>query len=430
MKVGGNSDLFYGSYTALRGPVIVMNDFYYALKNKMVWICALGYFVDMFDLVLFGIVRVPSLKDIGVAEDQIHAIGAQLLNYQMAGLIAGGFIWGLWGDKAGRLKTLFASIFIYSLANILNAFVTQVETYAVLRFVAGFGLAGELGVAVTLLTEILPQKIRGLGTMIIGFAGFLGAISAALTANYFSWKIAYITGGTVGLALLITRVSAQESFLFSNSKVKNTFHQTLQILFTSKERLIKYLKLLLVGVPIWYVAGILIYFAPEFANELNIKEPVSAGSAIMWCYVGSLLGDIFSGFLSQVLQSRKKSIFCFLLVILFSFNFYFFFLNGASAIQLYFICFLLGIGNGYWTLLITMSAENFGTNLRATVSTSIPNLVRGAVIPLSFLFQFGTQHFSKLQTAWSLGWMCLLIAFLSLTLLPETFHHHMDYQEE
>lgn len=407
-----------------------MNDFYKVIKNKMVWICALGYFVDMFDLVLFGIVRIPSLKDIGVHEDQIHSIGAQLLNYQMAGLIAGGFIWGLWGDKAGRLKTLFASIFIYSLANILNAFVTNVEMYAVLRFIAGFGLAGELGVAVTLLAEILPQKIRGLGTMIIGFSGFLGAISAAVTASYFSWKITYLAGGIVGFTLLITRFSAQESLLFSNSKVQNKFHQSLKMLFTSKERLWKYFKLLLVGVPIWYVAGILIYFAPEFAKELNITEPVLAGSAILWCYVGSLLGDISSGVISQIVKSRKKAIFCFLLTIFISVSCYFFLLKGATAFQFYIICFLLGIGNGYWTLLITMSAEHFGTNLRATVSTSIPNLIRGSVIPLSFLFQLGNQYFSRLQSAWYLGLICLFIAFLSLKALQDTFHNHLDYREE
>jgi len=316
-----------------------MSELNTVLKNKMVWICALGYFVDMFDLVLFGIVRIPSLKALGVAEIDIQKIGAQLLNYQMTGLIIGGFFWGLMGDKVGRLKTLFASIFLYSLANLLNAFIINIDYYAFLRFLAGFGLAGELGVAVTLIAEILPKNNRGFGTTIIGFAGFLGAICAALTARYSTWKIIYLIGGIIGFILLITRLSAHESILFSKSNQKNQFHKTIKLLFTSRDRVWRYFKLILVGIPIWFVSGILIYFSPEFSKELNVDGTVLAGSAILWCYMGSLLGDIFSGYISQKLKSRKKAINFFLWLLCFVIIGYVFFTSKCHDISILYYLF-------------------------------------------------------------------------------------------
>ena len=394
-----------------------------------VLVAALGYMVDMYDLFLFSIVRVPSLKSLGLEGDSLLSDGIFLLNLQMAGLLIGGIVWGIIGDKKGRLSVLFGSILIYSLANIGNGFVTTVNQYAVLRFIAGFGLAGELGAGITLVAEILPKAIRGYGTTLVATMGVLGAILAYLITYLFDWRLSYFIGGGLGLVLLILRISVFESGMFEKLKVRNIKRGNLAMLFGNKTRLIKYMNSILIGLPIWFVVGILITFSPEFGKAIGLSEPVDAGKAVMFFFAGQVAGDIVSGFLSQYTKSRKKIILLFILISLTFVSIYLLFPSSDLTV-FYIICVCLGVGNGYWTLFVTVAAELFGTNLRATVATSAPNFVRGAVIPLTMLFIYGKNQFGILQSAMGVGLLAFGIALLSLRFLEETYSKDLDYTEQ
>ena len=394
-----------------------------------VMVAALGYMVDMYDLFLFSIVRVPSLKSLGLEGDSLMSDGIFLLNLQMAGLLIGGIVWGIIGDKKGRLSVLFGSILIYSLANIGNGFVTTVNQYAVLRFIAGFGLAGELGAGITLVAEILPKAIRGYGTTLVATMGVLGAILAYFVTYLFDWRLSYFIGGGLGLILLVLRISVFESGMFEKLKSKNIQRGNLVMLFGNKARLIKYLNSILIGLPIWFVVGILITFSPEFGKALGLSEPVEAGKAVMLAFAGQVVGDILSGFLSQYLQSRKKVI---LMFILLSFCFVLVYLLApiTSVTMFYVVCVCLGLFNGYWTLFVTVAAELFGTNLRATVATTVPNFVRGAVIPLTSLFLLGKNYFGTVYSALGVGLLAFSISLIALKFLEETFTKDLDYTEQ
>jgi putative MFS transporter len=402
------------------------------LKNKLVWIAALGYFVDLYDLVLYGVVRVSSLKSIGVPDSEIFTVGASLLNWQMGGMLIGGFVWGAIGDKQGRREALFGSILIYSLATFLNGFATDIETYSALRFVAGFGLAGELGAAVTLVSEALPQQIRGMGTAFIATVGFGGAALSSWVNQHLDWRHAYQIGGILGIFLLIARVRFHESSLYTEAKTKlpdvkwGSFGQ---IIFNRK-RMGLFTLGLIAGIPIWYVAGILSYFAPELAKAFRVTGEVTAGTTIMMGYIGAMAGDIACGLLSQRLQSRKKAVLIFMttgaLVSLGSA----FFLQNSTPDAFYISRLIIGFGNGYVAMLIAWMAEVFGTNLRATVTITISNLIRGSVIPLLLILdQLKTRMDLTSATLW-IGVFCFSGAWIACLLIPETFHRNLDYLEK
>jgi MFS family permease len=391
-------------------------------------VAALGYLVDMYDLFLFSVVRVPSLKSLGVSGDDLLSDGILLLDMQMAGLLVGGVFWGVLGDKKGRLSVLFGSIVIYSLANIANGFVTTIPQYAVLRFIAGVGLAGELGAGITLVAEILPKQIRGWGTTLVATMGVLGAILAYFVADLFEWRISYFIGGSLGLVLLVLRMRVFESGIFIKLKHTNVKRGNILMLFNNWSRFIKYFKCILVGLPIWFVVGILITFSPEFGMAMGLDEPVVAGKAVMLAFSGQVLGDIISGALSQHLKSRKKVILLFMLMSLCFILVYLLFPVGKLT-TFYAICACLGFANGYWTLFITIGAELFGTNLRATVATSVPNFVRGAIIPLTTLFLRFKLHFGIIHSALIVGTCTIAVALLALYFLDETFHKDLNYEE-
>lgn len=399
------------------------------LLSLPVLVAALGYMVDMYDLFLFSIVRVPSLTEIGIPEDQLLDKGVYLLNLQMAGLLIGGLVWGILGDKRGRLSVLFGSILIYSLANIGNGFVTTMEQYAVLRFIAGFGLAGELGAGVTLVSEVLPKAIRGLGTTLVATMGLLGSIAAYFVQNIFAWRASYIVGGVLGLLLLVMRVSVLESGMFAKTKDRHAARGSLSLLFSNRSRALKYLQSILIGLPIWFVVGILVNFSFEFGKAFNISEPVNVGKAVMLTFTGQVAGDIISGLLSQYLQSRKKVIGLFvvssLIMVLI-----FLLVPMSSAAMVYTLCLFLGLFNGYWTLFVTVAAELFGTNLRATVATTVPNFVRASVIPLAWIFRSLTPQFGMIYSALIAGLLAFSIALIALWFLEETFSKDLDYIEE
>ena len=392
-----------------------------------VLVAALGYLVDMYDLFLFSVVRVPSLKELGVTGDQLLPEGITLLNMQMAGMLIGGVLWGVLGDKRGRLSVLFGSIIMYSLANIANGFVTSLEMYAVLRFIAGVGLAGELGAGITLVTEVLPKEIRGYGTTLVATLGVLGAILAYFVADLFQWRVSYFVGGGLGLALLVLRFNVFESGMFQHLKEKAVSRGDIFSIFTNAARLRKYLMAILVGLPIWFVVGILITFSPEFAAAKGI-EGINAGKAVMLAFAGQVFGDIFSGLFSQYLKSRKKVIGLFIIMSSVMMAFYLL-LPVSEAFSFYMLCAFLGFCNGYWTLFITIAAELFGTNIRATVATTIPNFVRGATIPLASLFVYLKPTFGVINAGLILGVATAAIALISLFFLEETFTKDLDYLE-
>lgn len=400
----------------------------YLLKAPVL-VAALGYMVDMYDLFLFTIVRIPSLKSLGLSGESLMSKGVLLLNLQMAGLLIGGLIWGVLGDKKGRLTVLFGSILIYSLANIGNGFVTQVWQYAVLRFIAGIGLAGELGVGVTMVAELLPREKRGYGTMLVATMGVLGAIFSYFFAEVFNWRISYFIGGGLGLALLVLRARVFEPAMFSKIKHSNISKGSLKMLFGNKARLVKYLRSILIGLPIWFVASTLITFSPEFGTALGLSSPVDAGKAVVFTFAGQALGDLLNGFLSQYAKSRKKILLLFI-SLSFCFMLAYLLLPITSVAYFYLICACLGLCHGYWTLFITVAAELFGTNLRATVATTVPNFVRGATIPLTALFLLGKGYLGIVNTAIVMGIFVYGIALLSVYYSEETFSKDLDYIEE
>lgn len=398
------------------------------LLQVPVIVAALGYLVDMYDLFLFSVVRVPSLKALNVADDQLLNEGINLLNYQMAGMLIGGVLWGVIADKRGRLSVLFGSIIMYSLANIGNGFVNSLDQYALLRFIAGVGLAGELGAGITLVTEVLPKEIRGYGTTLVATLGVLGAILAYFVADLFAWRISYFVGGGMGLLLLVLRFNVFESGMFKHAKERSVDRGNIFMILTNGKRLGKYLMAILVGLPIWFVVGILITFSPEFGAAKGI-EGINAGKAVMLAFSGQVGGDIVSGLLSQYMRSRKKVIRLFIMLSL-AMVIGYLLIPMQDLFSFYLLCTLLGFCNGYWTLFITIAAELFGTNLRATVATTVPNFVRGATIPLAALFVRFRPDLGVVQSGLVIGIATAVVALLALYFLEETFTKDMDFVEK
>jgi predicted MFS family arabinose efflux permease len=400
------------------------------LLSAAVLVAAMGYFVDIYDLLLFSIVRVPSLKSLGFTGQVLTDNGIFLLNIQMLGLLTGGICWGILGDKKGRLYVLFGSIFLYSVANIANGFVHSIESYAVWRYIAGFGLAGELGAGITLVSEIMPKEKRGYATTIVASVGVSGAVVGFLVAELFDWRTSFFIGGGLGLSLLLLRIGVVESGMFGEAKEKHNKRGDFLSLFTNGKRLLKYLRCIVIGIPLWFVVGILITLSPEFGNVLGVKGDVNAGAAVAWCYSGLVLGDIGSGLLSQYLKSRIKVVYIFLVLTILSIAAYFL-LRGISLSTFYVICFVLGFSAGYWVIFMTIATEQFGTNIRATVTTTVPNFVRGSVVPVSLLFQYLRNVFngSLVYAAIIVAALTIGLAFWALTNMQETFDKDLNYLE-
>ncbi|MCS7074168.1 MAG: MFS transporter, partial [Bacteroidia bacterium] len=378
---------------------------------------------------LFSVVRIPSLKSLGLTPEEITSEGIFLINMQMIGMLIGGILWGILGDKKGRLSVLFGSILMYSLANIGNAFVTNVPQYAILRLIAGIGLAGELGAGITLVSELMPKETRGIGSTIIATIGLLGAVVAALTAKQFSWEIAYIVGGVMGLALLVLRIGVTESGMFATMKEDIDVRKgDFLYLFSDKTRLFKYLICIAIGLPTWFVVGILITFCKEFSISMHLPFEANPGKAVLYCYSGLAVGDLASGILSQLMKSRKKVLWLYLFLAL-VFSVYYLKMGQVSENTFYWICFLLGIGVGYWAIFVTIASEQFGTNIRATVTTSVPNFVRGAVVPMTIAFEFLREPLGIISSALIVGIMAISFASIALFFMQETFGKDLNYTE-
>ena len=405
--------------------------------NLVVLVAALGYFVDIYDLQLFNVVSKTSIRGIGVTDPEVvDRYDYLLFLWQMSGMLVGGLLWGILGDQKGRKSVLFGSILLYSLANVANAFVTNLDQYAFIRFVAGVGLAGELGAAITLVSEIMHREHRGYGTMLIVTMGALGAVAAALISNnpfhFFGlqpWQVAYLIGGGLGLLLLFLRVGTYESGMFDElKKNKEVKKGNFLMLFTHKGRLKKYIACILIGLPVWYCIGILIKFSEKFSDITGVAGEIKVGFAIMYAYIGLSVGDLLSGILSQVFRSRKKVIMGYLwgTVLLVAI---FLFAKGLSVNAYYFLCFLLGCATGYWALFVTVASEQFGTNIRATVTTTVPNFVRGAVVPITLGFKSIELSSGSVYGAVVVGVICIGLAMVATLSVKETFSKDLDYLE-
>ncbi len=406
------------------------------LINAAVVVASLGYFVDIYDLLLFGIIRIKSLKSLGLTGAEIDSTGMWLINIQMAGMLVGGIIWGVLGDKRGRLSVLFGSILLYSVANIANGMISgehAITWYMIWRFVAGLGLAGELGAGITLVSEILPKEKRGLGTMIVASVGISGAVVAYFVSAYFgdNWRVCYYIGGALGLALLILRVSVVESGMFNNIRETGVSRGNYFSFFTSRERFFRYLTCIMIGLPTWYVVGILMTFSNAFAAKMNVQGPIDPGKAIMICYAALTVGDFASGYISQVIRSRKKVLYLFYTLLTICLILYFN-AHGISVAAFYTICGLMGFSVGFWAIFVTVAAEQFGTNLRATAATTVPNYARG-MLPLITLVFTGMQTglgLNYLQSGLFAGVLCIVLAFIFAFSMKETFGKDLNYVEE
>ena len=414
-----------------------MRDFFNKEKIKILFsfpviIASLGYFVDIYDLLLFGIVRMQSLNDLGLDADKV---GTMIINYQMIGMLLGGIIWGIYGDKKGRLSVLFGSIIVYSLANIACGFLPQINfmdkaaAYALLRFIAGIGLAGELGAGITLVSETLPKELRAIGCSIVAGFGVLGAVVAQFTVELAgSWTTAYIIGGILGLALLVLRISVAESGMFKTVKENSAVRRgDFLAFFTSKKLFVKYIKCVLIGVPIWYCIGILVFMANQFAPEMGIQS-INPGKAIMWTYIFTSIGDFSSGFISHAFRSRKKTILAMLLftnvgvaLLLFSGN--------KTENMYYFYCSWIGLGCGFWAMFVTVSAEQFGTNMRSTATTSVPNMVRGTVPIMLVGFDYLKITQTIINSAAIIGLIAFGLAIYATLTIAETHDTDLNYVE-
>ena len=399
------------------------------LLSIPVLVAALGYFVDIYDLLLFAQIRIKSLQSLGLTPDQVSGIGSEILNYQMLGLLIGGILWGIMGDKKGRLSVLFGSIILYSTANIFNGFVHTVFQYSLCRFIAGIGLAGELGAGITLVSELIPKEKRGVATSLVAGVGLTGAVAAYFIQLNFDWRTCYFIGGGMGLSLLLLRVSVFESGMFRQMQEGAVRRGNILMLIGNGRRLKTYLLSILIGLPTWYVIGRLITFSNEFGKEFKTQGAVDPARGIMYAYIAISIGDVLIGLLSQWLRSRKTALYIFYGITAISL-WLFFHQSGDSVAYMYCICALMGFGTGFWAIFVTMAAEQFGTNLRATVATTVPNLVRGSLPLITWLFMALKPSQSYVHAAEITGIIVMTISVLAAIFTKETFGKDLDYLEQ
>jgi MFS transporter, putative metabolite:H+ symporter len=406
----------------------------HSVFNIIVIVAALGYFVDIYDLLLFSVERIDSLKEIlgaSATTDQLQSVGKQLLNWQMGGMLVGGIFWGILGDKKGRLSVLFGSILLYSLANIANGFVQSVPQYAILRFISGFGLAGELGAGITLVSETMTKEKRGIGTMIVATIGVFGAVVAGFMGTVIeNWRYSFFIGGGMGLLLLIMRIGVFESGMFEQTRQTSVSRGNLLSLFSSRKKAFKYLSIIMVAIPVWYVMGVLITFAPEMMERLGVTvfKP-NPGKCVMFAYLGITIGDFASGMLSHLLRSRKKALATFMCLTIIAILMYFT-IARESETMFYTVVTFTGFATGYWAVFMSTASELFGTNIRSTVTTTSPNFVRGSLIFVTMLIDLATIFTGKVEAVIFVGGFIFLLAFLALRNLEETFGKELNYTEE
>jgi len=402
------------------------------ILNATVIIAALGYFVDVYDLILFLIIGKKSLVDLypqWAGQPILLEQFQHLLDLQMIGMLIGGIAWGMIGDKKGRLAVLLGSIICYSLSNLANAFVTDMTWYEIFRFIAGFGLAGELGAGVCLVAELMDKNKRGLGTMVVAALGVFGAVVAALVSEFISWKTSYIIGGVLGFGLLFLRIGVFESAMFQKEHANMIRQGNFLMMFTSIDRFKRFAQAILLGLPTWFVIGLLVARAPEIAKAQNIQGAIAQNICILLAYAGLVFGDFASGSASQLMRSRKKAFalfytLCTLMMLLYL-N-----LNSVSSTLFYTAIFALGFSVGFWAIFVTNASEQFGINLRATSTISVPNFARGSLVPIAWVFkQTAIATGNMITSFYWVGGIIMVITFATLYFVRETFARDLDFYE-
>jgi MFS family permease len=403
-----------------------------SIFNIVVIVAALGYFVDIYDLLLFTIVKKESMLAVGTTTTSLLVDSTKVINWQMLGLLIGGIAWGVMGDKKGRLSVLFGSIILYSIANFFTAFAETVNQYAGARFAAGLGLAGELGAGITLVSELMPKTKRGIGTSLVAGIGLSGAVAAYFTYHVTEdWRLCYKIGAGLGVLLLFLRISVAESGMFRQLRHKKVSRGNFFMFFTNAKRFRKYLLAILIGLPTWYVIGILVNQSDKFGNKLFGSTTIDSGRSIMFAYAAIAAGDIAVGFVCQYFKSRKKGLLIYYLLCIASLCLFFSGFNNSDA-RMYTCCALLGFSTGFWAIFITMGAEQFGTNLRATAATTIPNMVRGALplINLMFLNLFQRNiGWGLIKSGIITGIVVMTVTLVAFYFTEETYHKDLDYLE-
>lgn len=407
-----------------------------SIFNVAVIVAALGYFVDIYDLLLFTIVRQPSLAGLGVDlsdSKMVLSASSKVINWQMFGLLIGGIVWGIMGDKKGRLSVLFGSIILYSVANFVTGYVQTTDQYAYARFVAGIGLAGELGAGITLVSELLPKNKRGIGTSLVAGIGLFGAVFAYFTYKFTDdWRLCYKIGGGLGVSLLFLRITVAESGMFNSVKQQGVSRGNLLAFFNNAKRFKKYMLAILIGLPTWFVIGVLVNLSDQFAKAFYGNNAIETGKAIMYAYAAIAVGDILVGLVSQYFESRKKALYLFYTFTVIS-GIFFFSGRIQNDAMMYVACTFLGFSTGFWAIFVTMGAEQFGTNLRATAATTIPNMVRGALPLINMLFLNLFQKswgFTIVKSGIITGVIVMAITLVAAYFTEETFHKDLDYIEE
>ena len=403
-----------------------------SIFNIVVIVAALGYFVDIYDLLLFTIVKKDSMLGVGSTMETMLADSTKVINWQMIGLLLGGIIWGVLGDKKGRLSVLFGSIILYSIANFITGYAHTVEQYAWCRFTAGLGLAGELGAGITLVSEFMPKNKRGIGTSLVAGIGLSGAVAAYFTYHFTNdWRLCYKIGGGLGVLLLFLRISVAESGMFKQARQQNVSRGNFFMFFTNRKRFKKYILAILIGLPTWYVIGILVNQSDKFGNKFFGSTTIDSGRSIMFAYAAIAIGDIAVGFVCQYFKSRKKGLLIYYLLCIASLCLFFSGYINSDA-RMYTCCALLGFSTGFWAIFITMGAEQFGTNLRATAATTIPNMVRGALplINLMFLNLFQRNlGWGLIKSGIITGVVVMTVTLIAFYFTEETYHKDLDYLE-
>lgn len=398
--------------------------------NLLIIVAALGYFVDIYDLIVFNVVKNESLQALGFVGDALKTNEIYLFNLQMTGMLIGGVLWGIMGDKRGRVSVLFGSILMYSVANILNAFVVNIEQYAIIRFIAGIGLAGELGAGITLVAENMPREKRGYGTMIIVTFGALGAVVAGLVGKSFGWQSTYIVGGCLGLGLLLMRAGAYESGMYKNLQEHAHIKRgNFLSIFKKSSNFLKYLACIFIGLPIWFAIGVLINLSNRFAEAQGFSGQIDIADSVMFAYLGLSSGDLASGLISQWLKSRKKVVYLYLFLSLLLMLVFLFNTQYLSTQYYKWMCFGIGFATGYWALFVTIASEQFGTNIRSTVTNTVPNFVRGAVVPITLSFASLSSSLGVIQAAFWVGLACLFLAFIATMYIKDSFSKDLNYFE-
>ncbi len=400
-----------------------------AILSIPVMVAALGYFVDIYDLLLFAFIRISSLTSLGYTQDQSVNIGLSVISYQMTGLLLGGILWGVIGDKRGRMSVLFGSIIMYSIANIANGFAQDVFQYKLCRFVAGIGLAGELGAGITLVCELIDKEKRGYATSFIAGVGLTGAILAYFISKAFDWRMCYFIGGGLGIVLLLMRVGVYESGMFSMEKKEKIPHGNFFMFFNNYDRFRRYMLGIMIGLPIWYIMGILVQISDKFGKQFGIKEKIMPGKVMVYMYIAISIADFLSGIVSQALKSRKKALYIYYVIMIAGVILYFTQYNG-SVTGMYVICMIMGVGTGFWALFVTIAAEQFGTNMRATATTTTPNMVRGSLVVVALLFEYLETHFSFIASGAITGVIVLLLGCFALYKADETYGKDLNFLEE